>query len=197
MAQAVPTWPPCERFLLGLVDLHVAAVVPRYWERPTSLTPFFTTPPLFSFLCYSLNFGPSKKGPAIACLIDRHLNSIVAIKLQQSLKKHEWVSLRVHLPSLLVCNIMETRTKTRGRKKKKKLEPCKCLRPASRVTLALHDLTCHVDRAAAAIGCVRAEPVTYPHCPVTVPPFLCPSTVYRVLERLRNTSKLSSPSMER
>lgn len=42
MAQAVPAWSPCVWLLLGLVDLHVAAVVPCYREACHTLR---TTPP--------------------------------------------------------------------------------------------------------------------------------------------------------
>uniref|UniRef100_A0A131YBH9 Secreted protein n=1 Tax=Rhipicephalus appendiculatus TaxID=34631 RepID=A0A131YBH9_RHIAP len=45
MAQAVPAWSPCVRLLLGLVDLHVAAVVPCYRERHAIHPPYTPLPP--------------------------------------------------------------------------------------------------------------------------------------------------------
>lgn len=179
MAQAVSAWPSCERLLLGLLDLHVDAVVPCYWDThatPPPLYFLFSSPPPSESLRRFRDRPPWQRSylqclspltAPISCLSDEEcVRECLCMCAQIYAYPRESVT---------------TRTKTEGRKEKKKksmLELCKCLRPASRVTLALHDLTCHV--AVAAVAANRDRDLSTPF-PVTEP-FLV-TKLFRILER--------------
>lgn len=132
MAQAVSAWPSCERLLLGLLDLHVDAVVPCYWDtHATPLYFLFSSPPPSESLRRFRDRPPWQRSylqrlspltAPISCLSDEEcVRECLCMCAQIYAYPRESVT---------------TRTKTEGRKEKKKKVCWNCVnvcaqRPAS------------------------------------------------------------------
>lgn len=158
MAQAVSAWPSCERLLLGLLDLHVDAVVSCYWDTPPP-------PPPFCF--FSSTLWILAKVPRSPALTEVVFTVSVAINCTNFLslwwRMRAWVFVYVCADLRLPPWECNDAYKDGGEKRKKKKKVCwNCVNVcAQRPASLLPYMTSRVTWLSQPL--LRTETVTSPH----------------------------------